>query len=134
MNDNAKLTTDQIKEKALAESQGYPPTFYLIQWLNAHRFWSETTFGPGDRHEGIVKHLRKELEEILACQGKDAKEWCDVIILGFDGLWRSHPDSKSEDLIQHLVEKQRINFARAWPDWRTRATNEPIEHVREGEV
>jgi hypothetical protein len=52
------------------------------------REWSEATFGPGVRTLGVTNHIRKELEEIEK-DPHDLNEWTDVIILAFDGAWRS---------------------------------------------
>lgn len=39
--------------------------------------WSERTFGPGTRHEGVRDHIQKEITEAET----DPEEWVDVIIL-----------------------------------------------------
>lgn len=49
--------------------------------------WSEKTFGPGMRTEGITAHIRKELLEIEE-DPNSLEEWIDVMILAFDGAWR----------------------------------------------
>lgn len=97
----------------------------LIKYLIDQREWSLKTFGPGTRTEGIVEHIRKELEEILK-KPYDPLEWIDVLILALDGYWRhGHPPSM---IMRHLREKQEINFKREWP--KDRGQGEPIEHIR----
>jgi hypothetical protein len=98
--------------------------------------WSTKTFGPGERTEGIIDHIKKELEEIKA-DPKDSMEWIDVVILAFDGLWRSlvdqgvDPELASSVITDMLYTKQGINERRKWPDWRTVEEGKAIEHIRE---
>lgn len=90
--------------------------------------FSERTFGPGPRTEGVVDHIRKELKEVLE-HPSDLKEWVDVIILGFDGAWRA--GHKPHEIIAAIKAKQLENEGRTWPDWRTADVGKAIEHVRE---
>lgn len=103
--------------------------FDLALHLHRQRAFSERTFGPGARTNGVIDHIRKELREIKA-NPTDITEWVDVIILAFDGAWRAgwEPDA----IIQAFVEKQTRNEARSWPDWRTADPNAAIEHIRTG--
>ena len=87
--------------------------------------WSERTFGAGKRTLGIISHIRKELEEIVD-QPDDLSEWVDVMILAMDGYWRH--GGLPQDLMGHLIAKQRKNFARTWP--KQTSENEAIEHDR----
>jgi hypothetical protein len=96
--------------------------------LANQRFWSEFTFGPGDRHEGIIDHIKKELDEIAA-DPSDLTEWIDVVILALDGAWRS-AGANPDEIIAALVDKQARNELREWPDWRTADPGKAIEHVR----
>ena len=89
--------------------------------------WSEKTFGPGDRTKGVIDHIRKELAEIEAAPG-DLEEWIDVIILAFDGAWRS--GASPLQIVEALIAKQAKNEARTWPDWRSLPTDVAIEHIR----
>lgn len=96
--------------------------------LVRQRDFSRIAFGPGPRSAGVVDHIRKELEEILA-DPDDITEWADVIILGFDGALRQgFPPQAILDAIQI---KQTRNESRTWPDWRTVDPNKAIEHVRD---
>jgi hypothetical protein len=96
--------------------------------LAHQRDWSLKTFGPGTRTKGVIDHIKKELNEILA-DPTDLSEWVDVIILAFDGAWRS--GHEPAEILRAIVNKQLKNEERNWPDWRTRSEDEAIEHVRE---
>lgn len=98
--------------------------FVFLEHLRHQIEWSRATFGPGDRTEGVVDHIRKELEEVLA--NPHLSEWVDVIILALDGAWRS--GASPEQIIAAIVAKQKTNEARKWPDWRTAPPGVAIEH------
>lgn len=104
------------------------PFFDLIAHLRRQCEFSERTFGPGDRTYGICDHIRKELVEIEDSNGH-LSEWVDVIILGFDGAWRS--GSTPEQIVSAIEAKQTKNEERRWPDWSTAEPGKAIEHVRE---
>lgn len=106
------------------------PVEYWSFFLHLHRQrdWSEKTFGPGSRAQGVVDHIRKELLEIEA-DPTDLREWIDVVILALDGAWRS--GASPTDIIEALSAKQFKNERRQWPDWRTADPNKAIEHVRD---
>ncbi len=89
--------------------------------------WSRRTFGPEKRTFGVLDHIRKELGEI-AQKPDDLTEWADVIILAMDGFWRH--GGTVESLMEILLAKQKKNFARQWPDWRTMSADKAIEHDR----
>lgn len=101
--------------------------FDLIAHLERQRQFSERTFGPGVRTQGVCDHIRKELAEIEA-DPADKAEWCDVIILAFDGAWRA--GYSPAELIDAIVAKQTRNEGRVWPDWRTADPDKAIEHDR----
>lgn len=105
--------------------------FDLLHHLHRQRHWSEQTFGPGERTEGVVNHIRKELIEVLA-KPEDLSEWIDVVILALDGAWRI--GATPEQIIEALVAKQTKNENRQWPDWRTAEPGKAIEHVRTNEI
>jgi hypothetical protein len=102
--------------------------FSLSDHLHRQREWSEKTFGPGPRAEGVVDHITKELQEILDAPG-DLSEWIDVVILALDGAWRA--GHSPETIIRALVAKQEKNEARDWPDWRDADPDKAIEHVKQ---
>lgn len=89
--------------------------------------WSLKTFGPGARTNGILAHIRKELVEIEKSP-YDLTEWLDVVILALDGFWRHGGNVRMA--LELLKRKQRKNFARTWPDWRTMSEDDAIEHDR----
>jgi hypothetical protein len=100
--------------------------------------FSRATFGPGERRQGVCDHIRKELAEVIAAETLEdaAKEWCDIVILALDGLTRalvangcSH--SRAAVIAEIMIEeKQEVNEARDWPDWRKADPNKAIEHLR----
>lgn len=100
-----------------------------VAHLDRQQAWSAETFGPAEvrGHRGVLDHIRKELVEIEAEPG-DVTEWADLIILAFDGAWRS--GHAPADTIAAIKVKQARNEAWTWPDWRTADPNKAIEHVR----
>lgn len=95
--------------------------------LRRQRNFSERTFGPGYRTKGVVDHIRKELVEIEE-EPLDLSEWVDVIILGFDGAWRT--GAEPQQILDAILAKQTKNEGRKWPDWRSANLDQAIEHVR----
>lgn len=100
--------------------------FNFIDHLINQRIWSEKTFGPGARQQGVVDHIRKELLEIEAAP-YDLTEWIDVVILALDGAWRA--GHSPADIVAALQAKQAKNERRKWPDWRTAEPGKAIEHI-----
>lgn len=107
------------------------PSFDILAHLRRQAAFSERTFGPGARTAGVCDHIRKELIEVEESAGSLA-EWVDVIILAFDGAWRT--GASPEQIIEAIVAKQTRNEARTWPDWRTAEPGKAIEHVRNAEA
>jgi hypothetical protein len=99
-------------------------------YLDTQREFSARTFGPGSREEGVSDHIRKELLEVAEAGTAEEKlkEWVDVIILGFDGAWRT--GAGSQTIIDAIWAKLEKNIARTWPDWRTAPVGKAIEHDR----
>src|SRR6185369_15581595 len=89
--------------------------------------FSYKTFGPGERTEGVVDHIRKELEEVLE-NPRDISEWADIIILAIDGAWRV--GFEPQEIIEAVQNKLIKNEKREWPDWRTAEPGKAIEHIR----
>lgn len=84
----------------------------LGQYLARQMEWSERTFGPGFRVNGIIKHIQSELDEIRN-DPRDLVEWVDVIILALDGFWRA--GGLPETIMPYLDYKQGVNFVRKFP-------------------
>lgn len=101
--------------------------FDLITHIERQREFSERTFGPGLRTEGVSDHIRKELAEIAAAP-RDLGEWVDVILLALDGAWRA--GYTPIEICEAIAGKLRKNEMRKWPDWRTAAPGKAIEHDR----
>lgn len=96
--------------------------------LAHQREWSESTFGPGSRLNGVTDHIAKELVEVREAAPNNLGEWVDVIILAFDGAWRS--GAEPQQIIDAIKAKQAKNEGREWPDWRGADPDKAIEHVR----
>lgn len=111
----------------------------LKQHLIRQMAWSHATFGPGERMQGVIDHIKKELEEVERGEG-DAAEWVDVAILALDGLTRrlafvggagrGDPDHVAAMACKLILAKQARNEGREWPDWRTAPKDKAIEHVK----
>ncbi len=102
-------------------------SFDLVDHLHRQRRFSEKTFGPGARTDGVIDHIRKELREIRKAPA-DLDEWIDVVLLALDGAWRAgHPP---EAIAAALAAKQARNESRSWPDWRDQPADKAIEHDR----
>jgi hypothetical protein len=101
----------------------------LIAYLEQQKRFSEKTFGPGPRTQGVIDHIKKELVKIEK-EPFDLEEWLDVVILGFDGAWRA--GHSPHDIAYGLLKKMGKNEGRKWPDWQGVDTNRAIEHIREG--
>lgn len=102
--------------------------------LEAHlakqRLWSLKTFGPGYSSQRVLDHMKKEIAEVESAAPSEALgEWVDLILLAFDGAWRS--GAGVFEICAAIQEKQRINESRQWPDWRTADEDKAIEHVKE---
>lgn len=97
----------------------------LFDYIEAHRRWSEATFGKEDRTAGIIKHIAEELSEILDTP-KDPYEWADIIILAIDGATSN--GIKADALTGALLSKQAINLRRSWPE---PVPGQPTFHIKE---
>lgn len=100
--------------------------------------FSRATFGPGERMNGVLDHITKEIEEVRKSHG-DSAEWVDLVILALDGLtrrlwacsdYKNSADMIAEVAVKMIIGKQNRNEVRDWPDWRTADPNKAIEHVR----
>jgi len=129
--DNDNQTHDALETYGHLNHGYQPLLFDLIAHLYRQREFSERTFGPGDRTEGVIDHIRKELVEVAELADANADtfpEWVDVIILGLDGAWRS--GASPEQIVEAITAKQARNEGRTWPDWRAAPASQAIEHIR----
>lgn len=135
------LTDEHIQALADEAERGYDPAKLRARivarpqpavidakHLARQREFSERTFGPTLRTQGILTHIRDELDEIAA-DPHDLSEWVDVVILALDGAWRS--GHQPQQIIDAIIAKQAVNEARTWPDWRTFGPDDSINHVKE---
>lgn len=114
--------------------------FDLEAHLKRQMAFSHATFGPGERMQGVLDHIRKEIVEVEQSNG-DSNEWVDIVILALDGLTRRLSycvDGKTRNNAQEVAAmacrmiegKQTRNEERVWPDWRTADPNKAITHVK----
>ncbi|NBT32736.1 MAG: DUF550 domain-containing protein [Rhodobacteraceae bacterium] len=91
------------------------------QHLIRQMVFSRATFGPGERREGVLDHMNKEIAEVRESKG-EASEWVDLVILALDGLtrrlWDASGYSKSaddvaEEAVRMIVGKQGRNERQA---------------------
>lgn len=104
------------------------PAVIDAQHLQHQHDASIRNFGPEQTPDGVLDHIRKELDEIAQNPG-DITEWADLLLLAFDGAMRA--GHKPQQIIDAIKAKQAANEAREWPDWRTRDPDKAIEHVRD---
>lgn len=110
-----------VESRRMAQSRNTLESFLMVQ-----RHWSARTFGLGaGRWKGIVAHVEKELREIEQ-DPLDLDEWIDVIILGFDGAWRT--GASNHAIISALFAKQAKNRRREWVVSEDESV--PAEHVK----
>lgn len=102
--------------------------FLAIELHEHHIPWSRATFGDGKRTGGIIKHIRKELEEIES-NPTDVTEWIDVAILALDGAWRS--GHSAQEVVDALYAKLRVIRTRTYP--KPTSEDDPSEHNRDCE-
>jgi hypothetical protein len=119
---------------AEARAEGYEGALYsddevgLIKGEAHQRGYRQ--FGPGDRLDGVLDHMAKEIEEARA-KPDDASEWADLAILAFDGAQRQ--GITGQQFIDAYRAKFEKNRSRTWPDWRTAEPGKAIEHVKGGQ-
>lgn len=99
----------------------------LIKHLHKQIDFSRNTFGEGYRCLAILNHIEKEIEEVKK-NPHDLEEWIDIILLAFDGAWRS--GNTPEEISVALKEKLEKNINRKWPDHNNFSNGQPIEHIK----
>ena len=101
--------------------------FNFKQFLEFKNNFSIDTFGPNQKLQGVINHIRKELVE-LEQKPDDLEEWIDVMLLAFDGAYRS--GATPDQVISMLQYKQDKNERRSWPNWREVPDDQAIEHLK----
>lgn len=99
--------------------------FNFYKYVVDHMKWSMDTFGIGQRTEGLLKHISKEMEEVRESPN-DLTEWIDIIILALDGAWRA--GYSPLQICMALVQKQQANMLRKWPA--QTSEDQPTEHIK----
>lgn len=97
----------------------------ISQYVHRQQDWSEVTFGPGRRTEGILKHIEAEMQEVRS-EPDIPDEWLDIVILALDGAWRT--GATAEEIETYLMQKQEKNFYRSWPP--PPAEDQPSFHLK----
>lgn len=88
----------------------------LMDLLRVQIPWSRDTFGPGMRAEGILKHIKAELDEVRSAPPGSPErltEWIDIILLALDGAWRN--GATPEEIWECICAKAERNRQREWP-------------------
>lgn len=111
----------------IAELDTLDPTFDLVAHLHRQKCFSLRTFGPGERTNGVLDHITKEISEVRE-NPSDLSEWVDLMLLAFDGAWRQ--GFTAQQITEGIQAKQIKNENRQWPDWRTADPDKAIEHDR----
>lgn len=96
----------------------------LYKHLLSQIAWSRETFGPMGL-QGIIHHLEEEIEEVKQ-EPENLEEWVDVILLGFDGAWRSGHTAR--EIVEAINQKFKKNQKRQWPGWTTQDRDQKIKH------
>ena len=103
--------------------------FWLENYLQRQMVWSEQAFGPGDRTEGVMKHLESEINEVRQApfgSPERLEELADLMILTMDAVWRN--GFTATQFYHALEAKQAKNKAREWGPWQP--TDTPAFHVK----
>jgi hypothetical protein len=73
--------------------------------------WAEKTFGPGDRFDGIMSHLKEEVGELRDSDGH-IEEFADCLILLLNA---AEQRGITWDILTQTVEiKMKVNKLRKW--------------------
>lgn len=91
--------------------------------------WSQETFGTDAERGplGALRHLEKEAREAQD-NPSDPMEYADCFLLILDASRRA--GIKPIELMEHAIEKMRVNKAREWPK---PVDDMPVEHIQKGE-
>lgn len=74
-----------------------------LQFLARQVAFGRMAFGPGERREGVLDHMTKEMVEVRAAETHEsrAEEWVDLVILAQDGLLRCVREMIRASLVEH---------------------------------
>jgi hypothetical protein len=88
--------------------------------------WSQSTFGKDKLRgpQGPLKHLAKEVQEVLA-DDHNIEEYADLVFLTFDSCRRA--GFTYEQLVEAIEVKLKKNRSRRWG---APSASEPVEHIR----
>jgi hypothetical protein len=87
--------------------------------------WADSVFGKDRRLDSILKHLKKEVEELID-EPFSVEEYADVGILWLNAA--SKAGYKVDDLYFAMIGKMMVNRSRKWGK---PGENGVIEHQRE---
>jgi len=112
----ATLATHDAQQQApVAPVDGRHKWQGLEMFIARQRKWSLRTFGDGPRTNGLIEHIKEELDEIAAAP-TDLSEWVDVLTLALDGASRA--GHSPIQIARGMQEKQNVNmFDREWPKY-----------------
>lgn len=73
------------------------------QFLARQTAFGRMAFGPGERREGVLDHMTKEMKEVREAENSEARaeEWVDLVILAQDGLLRCVREMLREAMREH---------------------------------
>lgn len=83
----------------------------LNKFLSEQKKFSEKTFGKDYPLKSVLKHLGKEVKEVIA-NPDDMEEWADVFILLMDAMMRNNISFKK--ILKASNEKLKKNKKRQW--------------------
>ncbi len=108
---------------ALQDGECKPPG--LRKFWNDQAEWSDSTFGQ-DGPIGALKHLRQEVDEVLA-KPYDLEEYADLVHLVFDPARQA--GFSFDQLVAACHSKLQKNKRRKWAK---PVSGEPCQHISEG--
>jgi Protein of unknown function (DUF550) len=73
------------------------------QFLARQVAFGRMAFGPGERREGVLDHIAKEMGEVRVAETHEARaeEWVDLVILSQDGLLRCVREMIRASMAEH---------------------------------
>jgi hypothetical protein len=90
--------------------------------------WADSVFGKDRKAEMILRHLEKEIKELIQ-EPSDLEEYADIGILWLNAAAKA--GYKVDDLYFAIIGKMMVNKSRKWG---RRDENGVVEHLREDEA